>query len=266
MYSVLLSFDIEEFDLPCEYGTAISDSDKFSIAAAGASAILDTVDGFKVPVTFFVTAAFARANPALFRRMAESGHEIASHGLNHTTFEPRHLEESRKILEDLSGRPVRGFRPARLAGIPPESVRAAGYTYESSLNPVWLPGRYNNFLKPLKPFRESCGLIQIPISAVPVLRIPLFWLSFKNFPLGIYLFLADRTAAATGFFSMYTHPWEYSSLSAEARWGVPAFLTRHAGHAMQKRLSALIARMVPTNQFMTCSEFVRENFPGKEIA
>ena len=41
--SILLSFDIEEFDLPKEFGTEISSADQLSIAGAGTERILDVI-------------------------------------------------------------------------------------------------------------------------------------------------------------------------------------------------------------------------------
>ena len=60
MKSVLLSFDIEEFDLPTEFGAEIARDDMFAIAGEGTRRILRTVNEAGARVTFFVTAAFER--------------------------------------------------------------------------------------------------------------------------------------------------------------------------------------------------------------
>ena len=251
MKSVLLSFDIEEFDLPTEFGAEIPRGEMFSIAGEGTERILDAVNEAGVRTTFFVTAAFAQAFPDLVRRMRDSGHEIASHGYSHTTFEPADLKRSREALEEITGSPVRGFRMARLAKVGKQDILNAGYEYESSLNPVWLPGRYSNFTAPLKPFREACGLWQMPVSALPVVRFPLFWLSFKNLPLALYLPMAKTAMSATGFFNMYSHPWEYHERAAETQWKIPGYIVRHAGEAQRLRLKRLIASLGHSGTFET---------------
>ena len=256
MKSVLLSFDIEEFDLPTEFGAEISRDDMFAIAGEGSERILNVVNEAGVRTTFFVTAAFAQAFPGLVRRMKDSGHEIASHGYSHTTFEPADLKRSREALEEIVGTPVRGFRMARLAKVGKQEILDAGYEYESSLNPVWLPGRYSNFSAPLKPFREPCGLWQMPVSAVPVVRFPLFWLSFKNLPLFVYLPLAKTAMSAVGFFNMYSHPWEYHERSAEAQWNIPGYIVRHAGQDQCDRLRRLIASLKKSGTFETFGEYL----------
>ena len=80
MKSILLSFDIEEFDLPTEFGVEISRDEMFSIAGEGTRRILRIVNDRRARTTFFVTAAFAMEFPDIVREMKDSGHEIASHG------------------------------------------------------------------------------------------------------------------------------------------------------------------------------------------
>ena len=256
MKSILLSFDIEEFDLPTEFGAEISRDDMFAIAGEGARRILRTVNEAGARTTFFVTAAFALEFPDLVREMSSSGHEIASHGFSHTTFEPADLKRSREALEEIAGAPVRGFRMARLAEVGKRDILDAGYEYESSLNPVWLPGRYCNFTAPLKPFRESCGLWQFPVSALPAVRFPLFWLSFKNLPLPLYLPMAKAAMSATGFFNMYSHPWEYHERAAEAQWRIPRYIVRHAGEAQRLRMKRLLASLGRSGTFETFGEYL----------
>ena len=256
MKSILLSFDIEEFDLPTEFGVEISRDDMFAIAGEGTRRILRTVNEAGAHTTFFVTAAFALEFPDLVREMKASGHEIASHGYSHTSFEPADLKRSRETLEEITGSPVRGFRMARLAKVGKQDILDAGYEYESSLNPVWLPGRYSNFTAPLKPFREACGLWQMPVSAVPIVRFPLFWLSFKNLPMFVYLPLAKTAMSAVGFFNMYSHPWEYHERAAEAQWHIPGYIVRHAGQDQCGRLCRLIASLKKSGTFETFGDYL----------
>ena len=253
---ILLSFDMEEFDLPEEFGVSVPEEEKFAVSAEGARAVLDILARTGVKATFFTTALFARKCPELLRRMAELGGEVASHGMNHTTFEVAHLAASKKILEDLSGPKVTGFRTARLAAVPHEEIVRAGYLYDSSTNPVWLPGRYNNLRAPLKPHKEPCGLWQFPVSALPGFRFPLFWLSFKNLPLCLYKSLAGAALRRTGFFNLYTHPWEYTARSREARWRIPGYIVRHAGPEQAARLESLILFLKERGEFTTFREYL----------
>lgn len=252
---ILLSFDIEEFDLPQEYGAEISDNDKFEISRLGTETILDTLHATGVKATFFVTGAFAIRYPEIIKRMVSEQHEVASHGMDHSFFELSHLSESRKVLQKLSGQPVAGFRMARLAPVDKKEIAKSGYTYESSLNPVWLPGRYCNLNKPCLPFQEKCELWQFPVSAIPGIRFPLFWLSFKNLPLPLYKAAAAVTLAMTHYYNMYSHPWEYTEAAGEKRWNIPPYVVRHAGAKQAERLAELIKYLIPRGKFITFSEY-----------
>ena len=253
---ILLSFDIEEFDLPQEYNCDISPDNKFEISRRGTETILDLLSSDGVKATFFVTGKFALRYPELITRMVDDHHEVASHSMDHSEFEVSHLAESREVLEKLSKKPVTGFRMARLAKVDKEEIVSAGYTYESSLNPVWLPGRYCNLNKPCLPFKEICGLWQFPVSAVPGIRFPLFWLSFKNLPLPVYKSATAVTLAMTHYYNMYSHPWEYNEAAGEKRWNIPGYVTRHAGNKQTQRLHELIKFLKLRGEFITFSEYI----------
>jgi peptidoglycan/xylan/chitin deacetylase (PgdA/CDA1 family) len=98
--------------------------------------------GFKA--TFFVVGETARAHKALVREIHELGHEIASHGMTHSLLPglsvnglERELGDSKKLLEDLTGMRVEGFRAPNLVRYPDtrvfyQGLQTAGYTYDSS--------------------------------------------------------------------------------------------------------------------------------------
>ncbi|MCG6537846.1 MAG: polysaccharide deacetylase family protein, partial [Syntrophales bacterium LBB04] len=144
---ILLSFDVEEFDIPTEYGQQVSERLQFKVSLQGLERVLELLDRLGIRATFFATAHFALHHEPMIRRMALR-HEVASHGYWHGSFEPADLQRSKVVLEKLSGERVDGFRMARMAVINYDLIRRAGYRYNSSENPVFLPGRYNNFLSP----------------------------------------------------------------------------------------------------------------------
>ena len=255
---LLLSFDIEEFDLPEEYQIQVSNEEKYEISRQGTCRILNLCNANCIKATFFVTGNFARRFPEIIRDMAINGHEIASHGMAHSSFAVTHLAESKAVLEEISGCRVNGFRMARLAPVAKNDILNADFHYESSLNPVWLPGRYNNFRAPLRPFKEECGLWQFPVSALPGLRFPLFWLSFKNLPLMLYTSMAKFSLHRCGMFNLYSHPWEYVRAAAAPKWHIPRYITRHAGEVQAERLEYLINQLRPVGNFMTFSRYLRE--------
>ena len=248
---VLLTFDAEEFDIPWEFGQAISEEEQFEVSTRGHEALMGMLTRLGVRATFFTTARFAEARPELIFRTAAAGHEIASHGLRHTGFEDSDLERSRTVLEGISGKPVRGFRMPRMAAVAPERLLAAGYRYHSSENPTWIPGRYNKFRSP-RTARLEGDLLCIPASVTPRLRFPLFWISFKTFPLLVAKRAAARCLAADGYLSLYFHPWEYADLS---RYGLPRYASKPDGERLLAKLEAFLVWLKARAQFITFAQF-----------
>ncbi|MCX2492839.1 polysaccharide deacetylase family protein [Pedobacter sp. PF22-3] len=254
---VLLSFDIEEFDMPFEYGKDISFEDQIAISKAGTMAILDILDKYSVKATFFCTVTFAENIPDLIKRITETGHELASHGYYHSDFKPEHLLQSKLKLEELSGKEITGYRMARMMPVDEKEIEKAGYTYNTSINPTYLPGRYNNFNISRTHFIKD-NVLQIPASVSPLIRFPLFWLSFHNLPLGIYKTIASWTYRKDKYLNIYFHPWEFTDLKDFERFGFPGYVSKNTGIKMIERMEALISWMKVKNYpFGTFQEFIK---------
>jgi peptidoglycan/xylan/chitin deacetylase (PgdA/CDA1 family) len=181
MNRILLTFDVEEFDVPLEFGGQIGVEEQMEVGTKGLEEVLKLVEKHQLTCTFFTTAAYALARTELVKQIAAGLHEIASHGYHHSSFEVADLKRSKDTLETLLNVPITGYRMARLAEVDDTEIQKAGYTYNSSMNPTWIPGRYNHLNKPRTPFFTE-GVLTVPTSVTPVFRIPLFWLSIKKFP------------------------------------------------------------------------------------
>ena len=144
--------------------------------------LLGIFDEAGARATFFVVGWIARRHPALVRRIAEAGHSLGSHSFWHEVL-GRHdrnslradLDASRRLLEDLSGQSVSGFR-APGASITPrvawsfDLLVEAGYRYDASLCPgVSSHGGYPSvFFGPHRVRCESGWLDEIPSSTMAV--------------------------------------------------------------------------------------------------
>jgi len=236
---ILLSFDIEEFDMPFEYGKTLEFGDQIAISTEGTITILDLLKETGIKATFFCTAIYARSRRDIIMRIVEEGHELASHGYFHSEFIPEHLASSKNVLETISDSPVKGYRMARMMPVDENEIFKAGYKYNSSINPTWLPGRYNNFSKPRKWFWQD-GVLQIPASVSPVVRFPLFWLSFHNLPMFMLKWLSEITHRKDGYLNLYFHPWEFTDLHKPEKYGFPDFVTRNTGEDFTERIREFI--------------------------
>lgn len=250
MNNILLSFDLEEFDIPEEYGQVVSEDEKLNISLQGLNAVLSLLEKLAVKATFYTTAFFAEANKEAIKKLSET-HEIASHGFYHSSFGPDDVLKSKLSLEAITGKPVKGFRMARLAPLDESLLIKNGYEYNSSINPTFLPGRYNNLGKPKKPY-VSNGIVNLPVSVTPTLRIPLFWLSFKNFPFPFYQNLALKTLHHDNYLNLYFHPWEFVDIS---KYKLPPYISKLSGEAMLQKLERLIILLKKNGEFVSSAEF-----------
>jgi hypothetical protein len=254
MKNVLLSFDIEEFDMPLEYGKFIPFEEQIEVSKEGTKIILDMLHAKQISATFFSTVVFASNAPDLISRICDEGHELASHGYFHSAFKNDDLLASRTALEKLSNFRVMGFRMPRMMPVDDQEIQKAGYAYNSSLNPVYLPGRYNNFFKPRTTFYSE-GLLQLPASATPLIRFPLFWLSFHNVPMWLYKSACVWTINHDKYLNIYFHPWEFTDLN-HPKYGLPKFVSKNSGSKMAERFFKLTEWMKKRNYtFTTLAEF-----------
>lgn len=235
---IYLTFDIEEFDSPFRHCQSLSFDEQMDISKKGTITILNKLQEHEVKATFFCTAIFAINAPELIERITSEGHEIASHGYYHNQFDPIHIRESKEALEQISGKRVKGFRMAYMVDCDPQKISEAGYEYDSSLNPTFIPGKYNNWSKPRTIFPEN-NIWQIPASVSPKLRIPLFWLSLHNLPMAYYTYLCQKTLKNDGYLNIYLHPWEFEELDSP-EIDLPWYVKRNSGQKLLNRLDLLI--------------------------
>lgn len=146
-----LSVDVEDWFQVGAFENVIDRADWPSIALrveANVEAILELFDEAGVKATFFTLGWVAERQPALMRKIAEAGHEIASHGYDHArvfTFDrgefAEDIRKARAILEDTSGQKVTGYRAPSFSidARNPwafEELAEQGYTYSSSVAPI----------------------------------------------------------------------------------------------------------------------------------
>ena len=115
---------------------------------ANVDRILAQFDRAGVLGTFFTLGWVAERHPAMVRRIVAAGHELASHGWDHTRADSQtpdafrqDIRRTKAVLEDIGGVSVTGYRAATFSigarnlwafGI----LRDAGYHYSSSINPI----------------------------------------------------------------------------------------------------------------------------------
>lgn len=251
MNEILLTFDVEEFDLPLEYGITFSENEQMTVGKNGLDAITEILQDTDIQCTLFTTANFALRFPEQVYRLSQR-HEIASHTFFHSSFDKKDLKNSLDALESITLKKVSGIRMPRMQKIDMDWIKEAGYKYDSSVNPTWIPGRYNNLSKPRKYYWES-GILRVPVSVSANFRIPLFWLTFKNFPYSYFRRIAFQTLNKDGYLSFYFHPWEFTDLH---NYKLPKIVKEPSGPELFDKLTRLISDLKNEGNFTTMNDFL----------
>ncbi len=227
----ILTFDIEDWfhilGVP-----ALEDAESWaarpSIVERETEAILETLAGRDARATFFVVGWIAERYPDLVRRIAEGGHELATHshwhrlvsGLDAATFRDD-LRRSIAAIEDAGGVRVRGFRAPSFSITPGSDwafdiLLEAGLDYDASLFPVARPN--GGYPCPREPHRRDApsggGIAELPMS---VMRLGPAAAGFSG---GGYFRLAPAALIARGFREnaaagrptvVYLHPRDFTT-------------------------------------------------------
>jgi polysaccharide deacetylase family protein (PEP-CTERM system associated) len=190
---------------------------------ANVQKILEILGTYQTRATFFVLGWVAERFPTLVKTISAHGHEIASHGYRHRIIpalaRPQFKEyvgRSKKILEDLTGKPVLGYRATSFSIVKEtlwalDFIKEAGFVYDSSIFPI-SHDIYGIKDFPRFPFVHANGLIEIPPSTLHILGRNLPIAGGGYFRLYPY-FLTNKGMKSinqSGFPAMvYLHPWEF---------------------------------------------------------
>ncbi|MEJ5975659.1 XrtA system polysaccharide deacetylase [Novosphingobium sp. PS1R-30] len=146
-----LSVDVEDWFQVGAFETVIDRGDWHGLTMRverNCDAILALFAEAEVKATFFTLGWVAKRYPAMMRRIAAQGHEIASHGWDHARVFTMDragfaldLKKSREAIEDASGERVSGYRAPSFSidqRTPWAFAELAeqGYAYSSSVAPI----------------------------------------------------------------------------------------------------------------------------------
>jgi polysaccharide deacetylase family protein (PEP-CTERM system associated) len=138
-------YQVSDFESVVDFGAW---DDYESRVVGNTDRVLELLAEYGVKGTFFVLTWNAERHPTLVRRIADQGHEIASHGYRHRLIYEQTPAEfrddvmrSKKILEDTTGVAVLGYRAPSFS-LTQASLWAldilleCGFRYDSSIFPI----------------------------------------------------------------------------------------------------------------------------------
>lgn len=210
--------------------------------------------------TFFVLGWVAQRDPALVRKIAEAGHELACHSYAHRrvfSLRPEEFREdvhrARGVIEQAAGVPVVGYRAPTFSILRRnlwalQILSEEGFLYDSSIFPIRhdLYG-YPEFPRFLQRIELTAGLeiFEVPMSTIHFAGL--------NWPLGGggYLRLLPMLYTSWAIrrlhqrdrqpFILYLHPWELDPGQPRLNGKWKSKLRHYTGLAgMEGRLEALL--------------------------
>ena len=104
--------------------------------------ILDLLDQYSIPASFYIPGYVAETHPRLVNDVADRGHEIGHHGYMHESpaslpadEEAEVLDRGSRILAGITGKAPVGYRSPgwELSEVSLELLRERGFLYDSSL-------------------------------------------------------------------------------------------------------------------------------------
>jgi polysaccharide deacetylase family protein (PEP-CTERM system associated) len=175
--------------------------------------------------TCFFIGYFARRFPHLVREAIAAGHEIASHSYYHRLvyeMSPAEFQEdalaSRKLLEDIAGAAVRGFRAPAFSVTERtpwffDKLAEAGYQYDSSVFPArhQTGGLATGRLEPHRVESSAGAIAEFPITVVQALGRPMCFCGggyLRLFPYRLIRSMGRRALNENRPIVFYIHPRE----------------------------------------------------------
>lgn len=272
-----LSFDVEEY-FHIEAAAGVIRREEWnnwpSRVERNVERILELLNRYRRRATFFVLGDVAAKHPQMVRRMAQEGHEIASHGMMHDRLHRldarafrEEIEGCKKMLEDQSQQAVLGYRAPTFSLVPQTAwaidvLAELGFVYDSSIFPVRHPW-YGVPGAPREPFYVQ-GVGGARILEVP----PLVWhVAGRNVAVagGGYFRLLPAWFMRAGLRQaeregrpavLYFHPWEFDPQMPRMPLSLTGRIRTYMG--LRRSLARLEKLVRKTARWQTIAESLEE--------
>jgi len=236
--------------------------------------LLELLATHHVRGTFFVLGWIAENHPDLVGKIIKEGHEIGSHGYDHTMITEmtpeafrEDVRKSKTILEGITGASVNGYRAPTFSILEKTSwayeiLLQEGYSYSSSVYPIW-HDRYGwpKFGDhPRQMGSDKNGEIwEVPLTvgSVGPFRIPFGGGGYlRAYPYLLTKALFRNLSRKGGHGVVYIHPWELDTRHPAVKAPFFRRLRHHIGiPGMKQKLIHLLRSM----RFGTVAQLLEAN-------
>jgi len=230
----------------------------------------------KLHTTFFILGWIAQRLPHLVRERQDRGHEVASHGSSHRLCSEcspeelrKDLNDSKKLLEDITGAPVYGYRAPSFS-IDDDSLKIiedCGYLYDSSFNSFGMNERYGRVAlsdndKTGIAYQVSDTFYELPISNMNLGKRIFPWGGggyFRMMPFNLFRWGVQSILKKEKNYLFYMHPWEIDPDQPRVNEASRIYKFRHYVNLgkTQSRLSMLLDTFNHC-RFPTCHQYLQQ--------
>lgn len=238
--------------------------------------LLELLNAHHVRGTFFVLGWIARIHPSLVETIYKAGHEIASHGFDHTMITEmtpeafrQDIRKSKTILEGIIGTSVNGYRAPTFSITEKTSwayeiLLQEGYSYSSSVFPVW-HDRYGWPKFGDHPRRMASGKngeiweVPLTVGSIGPFRVPFGGGGYlRAYPFLLTKALFRNLSRKGRHAVVYIHPWELDARQPAIQIPVPIFRRLRHYIGIPKMKQKLI-RLLRSMRFGTVAQLLEEN-------
>ena len=241
--------------------------------------ILSIFDQAEVLGTFFILGWVADRYPALVRRIAAAGHEVASHGYWHQLVYNQTPEEftedistSREAIYNACGVEVTAYRAPSFSIVPRsrwalDILAEQGFTLDSSVFPIAGHDRYGDpeASQGIHTIQTEYGSItEFPPTAGRLgnFPIPIGGGYFRFFPLSVTRQAIKQVGRKVGPAMFYIHPWEIDCSQPRIHGVSRKSKFRH--YVGLKRTESKLRQLLKSVAFAPMSELVQSFEPIDE--
>lgn len=237
-------------------------------------AMLELFAKYNVKTTCFVLGLVAEKYPELVKEIVKEKHELASHGYGHVPvfkLTPEEFKEdvikSKKILEDISGIKVTGYRAPDFS-VTNDSLWAldilagAGFKYDSSIYPVKHP-RYGiadaNPFPHLKTLKDGKEIVEFPLTTWPLGKrllptagggyLRIFPLKYSDMAIKRYVKLNKKAV-------IYLHPYEVDPGEGKLYKNEVPFKLRLTQFTGRNSVKGKLIRLFKKYRFISLREYL----------
>lgn len=241
--------------------------------------MLELMAARNIRATCFILGWVAEKCPGLIKRIAQAGHEIASHGYGHDliySLTPdqfrQDLRRGKGLVEDLTGARITGYRAPSfsITDWAIDTLQEEGFTYDSSAFPTVAHDRYGKLtgmaagvpIQEIRPgFFEVCvSVLQLGAKGIP-------WAGggyFRLFPYPVFKRGVAKILRGGSPYVFYIHPWEIDPAQPRMTGLKRSHAFRHYNHL--RECDGRFERLLGDFTWSTVSEVLMAHGPSEPRA